>query len=142
MSIKHLCLIAVAAILGCAGSGTSGTPGSAAVPRRGNLLTGEEIVAAKADVGNAYDAIARLRGNWLSSRGAGSFNTEGVDFAVVFVDGQRYGELLSLRNIPAYHVAEVRYYNPAEAGGIFGIQGGTAGVIDVKMHLKGSTHRP
>jgi len=140
MSIKHLYLIAVAAILGCAGSGTPATSGGAAVPRRGNLLTSQEIFAAKADVGNAYDAISRLRGNWLSSRGAGSFNTEGFDFAVVFVDGQRYGDLLSLRNIPAYHVAEVRYYNPAEAGGVFGLQGGTAGVIDVRMNLKqGST---
>lgn len=143
MSIKHLYLIAVAAILGCASaSGTSGTSGAAAVPRKGNLLTSSEIVAAKADVGTVSDALSRLRPVWLASRGVTSFSAPGTDFPMVFVDGQQYGDLNSLRNLHAYQVSEIRYYTPAEAGGIFGLQGGTAGVIDVRMHLKGSSSRP
>jgi hypothetical protein len=70
MSVKHLYLVAVAAIIGCApASGTSGTSRTAAVPRKGNLLTAEEIAAAHADVTTAYDAVARLRPNWLAPRG-------------------------------------------------------------------------
>jgi hypothetical protein len=130
MSIKHLFLIAVAAILGCAAGGTSGAPGA---PRRGSALTAEEIVAANADVGTAYDAVSRLRANWLAARGVAA---SGQQYAVVFVDGQRYGDLNSLRNIPAYHVAELRYYDITQAGAVFGIRGDTGGVIDVRMKVR------
>jgi len=137
MSVKHLYLIAVAAILGCTpGSGTSGTSGTSAVPRKANLLTAEEIVAANADVATAYDALSRLRPLWLSPRGATSFNTPDTDLPTVFVEGQLYGDLNSLRNIQAYHVADIRYYNSAEAGGIFGLRGGTAGVIEVRLKVR------
>jgi len=133
MSVKHLCLIAVAAILGCApATGTSGTSGTPPVPRRGTLLTAEEILAAHADVATAYDAISRLRPNWLAARGA-TFDPPSSEFPVVFVNGRLYGELNSLRNIDASHVADVRYYSSAEAGSIFGLQGGLSGVIEVRM---------
>jgi hypothetical protein len=136
MSIKHLYLMAVAAILGCAASSPPATSGTAVAPRKGNLLTAAEITVAKADVGTVSEAVLRLRPVWLASRGVTTFGAAGTDYAVVFVDGQHYGDLNSLRNLQAYHVAEIRYYTPAEAGGIFGLRGGTAGVIDVRMHLK------
>lgn len=137
MSIKHLYLIAVAAILGCAPSSPPATSGSAVAPRKGNLLTAAEIVVAKADVGTVSEALLRLRPVWLAPRGGGSsFGAAGTDFPVVYVDGQQYGDLNSLRTLHAYQVAEIRYYTPAEAGGIFGVRGGNAGVIDVRMHLK------
>lgn len=133
MSIKHLYLIAVAAILGCAPA--SGPSGTSAAPRRGNYLSGQEILEAKADVGTAYDAVARLRPNWLSSRGPTSFDAQGA-YAKVFVEGQPYGELASLRNIPAYHVADLRYYDVTEAGATFGLRGGNSGVIEVRMRVR------
>jgi hypothetical protein len=128
MSIKYLYLIAVAAILGCApASGTSG-----ALPaRQATLLTAEEMTAANADVATLYDAISRLRPSWLTSRGT-TFNPRANEFPVVFVDGHLYGELDSLRNIYASQVAAVRYYSSTEAGGKFGSQGGTSGVIEVR----------
>jgi hypothetical protein len=135
MSIKHRCLILAAAVLACAPASGTSTQGPA-TPRKANLLTVAEIVATGADVGNAYDAIARLRPNWLASRGAVSFNTPGTDLPVVFVDGQKYGELNSLLNIPAYQVAEIRYHTSAESGGVFGLQGGSAGVIEIKMRVR------
>ena len=136
MSVKHLYLVAVAAIIGCApASGTSGTSRTAAVPRKGNLLTAEEIAAAHADVTTAYDAVARLRPNWLAGHGVTSAvsNGAGTEFALVFVDGQQYGDLSSLRSIAAYQVGEMRYYNVTEAGARFGIRGGSSGVIEVTM---------
>ena len=134
MSIKHLYLMAVAATLGCAAA--SGTSGTGPTPRKGSLLTADEIAVAKADVGTAYDAIARLRPTWLAPRGATSFNTAGTDFPVVFMDGQLYGDLSSLRNIQAYHVADVRYYNASEAGAVFGLRGGTSGVIEIRSKVR------
>jgi hypothetical protein len=127
MSIKPLYLIAVAAVLGC-----GGPPGQPATPRMSTLLTDEEIARANADVNSAYDAIARLRPNWLAPHGPTSSNLDVSPFAVVFLDGQEYGTVSALKNLPAYYVANMRYYNPTEAGGRFGFKGGASGVIDVK----------
>jgi hypothetical protein len=107
------------------------------VPRRGNLITAEEIAAAHADVNSAYDAIARLRPNWLATHGPTSVNTAGgAGVATVFVNGVQYGDLSSLRNIPAYEVADLHYYDVTEAGATFGIKGGASGVIDVRTRLR------
>jgi hypothetical protein len=130
MSVKHLYLVAVVAVLGCAASASS----KSAIPRTGSLLTAEEIAAAHADINTAYDAIARLRPNWLAPHGVTSgINGAGTEFALVFVDGQRYGDLNTLRGIPAYQVGNVRYYNVTEAGARFGIHGGSSGAIEVTL---------
>jgi hypothetical protein len=134
MSLNHLYLVAVAALIGCASAGgTSGTSPTGAAPRRGNLLTADEIVAAHADVMSAYDAVARLRPNWLASHGvtSGVAGGAGTEFALVFVDGQQYGDLNSLRDIPAYHIGDIRYHDVTQAGARFGIRGGSSGVIEV-----------
>jgi hypothetical protein len=142
MSVKFLYLVALAAITGCASAGGKSVPSLdavALVPRRGNVLTADEIVRTNADVSSAYDAVARLRPNWLAAHGVTSGVNDGAgsEFALVFVDGQRYGELNSLRNIPAYHVGELRYYNVTEAGARFGLNGGSSGVIEVTMKTPG-----
>jgi hypothetical protein len=89
------------------------------------------MTAANADVGTVYDAISRLRPNWLTSRGT-TFSPRANEYPVVFVDGHQFGDLESLRNISASQVAAVRYYSSTEAGGKFGSQGGTSGVIEVR----------
>ena len=136
MSVKHLYLVAVAAIIGCApAGGTSGTSGASAAPRRADYLTAEEIVGANADVATAYEALSRLRPNWLVSHGTTSFNP-GNGFAVVYVDGQRYGDVNSLRNIQASEIADIHYYDVTQAGARFGIRGGSSGVIEVTMKVR------
>ena len=125
MSIRHLYLIALAAVLGCAAAGS----GSSGARREPNLITEQEIAGAR--VSNAYDAVERLRPLFLRSRGKTSITTPGTQYATVYVDGVRYGDLSSLRNIQVNHVLEIRYYNGAEAGSRFGLQN-TAGVIEVK----------
>ncbi|MFL5487018.1 MAG: hypothetical protein ACJ8AJ_00900 [Gemmatimonadaceae bacterium] len=136
MTLKYLYLVAAAAVVGCAS-----TAGQGASPRRGTLLTGEEIANAHADINTAYDAVARLRPNWLAAHGVTTTTTSGAgsEFALVFVDGQRYGDLNSLRSIPAYHVGDIRYYDVTQAGAKFGLQGGGSGVIEVTM--KGPSRR-
>jgi hypothetical protein len=138
MSVKHLYVVAAAAVMACAAAGSSPGTIDAGAPRKSNVLTLREISAAHADVATAYDAVARLRPNWLVSHGVTSnvANGAGTQFALVYVDGQPYGELGSLRNIPAYHVGEFRYYDITEAGAKFGVRGGNSGVIDVITNIQ------
>ncbi len=131
---RHLYLTAVAAILGCApAGGIPSTMGMPAEPRRADFLTAEEIAAANAHLGTAYDAVARLRPNWLAGHGVAA---QGTEFAAIYVDGQEYGDLKSLRNIQAYHVGDMRYHDITQAGARFGIRGGTGGVIEVRMRTR------
>jgi hypothetical protein len=131
MTMKFAYLIG-AAILGCASAGTSGT---STAPRNRNLLTAEEIAAANADASSAYDAIARLRPIWLTRHGATSITNQSTDteMARVFVNGQHYGDVGSLRNIEAMNVADIRYYGVSESGVKYGLRGGHNGVIDVRL---------
>jgi hypothetical protein len=133
MSTSHLYLIAVPAILACAPAGsTYGTSGALPAPRRSTFLTAEEIRTANVDRGSAYDAISRLRPNWMT-RGTKSFDPPSTELPIVFVGGNRYGEIETLRNLSADQIAEIRFYSPAEAGGKFGMQGGLSGVIEVSL---------
>ena len=134
MSVKHLYLVAVAAALGCASQGAS--PGSSAsgMPQKtANYLPFDEIANAHADGNTVYDAVARLRPNWLAAHGVtSSTNSTTTEYATVFVDGVLYGDLGTLRNLQAYHVADIRYYDITQSGAKYGIRGGSSGVIDVR----------
>ena len=140
MSVRILSLITAAAILGCSTATTSGSSPASLSNRRGNLLLASEIASTHADITTAYDAVARLRPNWLAPHGvtSGQNNGAGTEYAVVFLDGQQYGDLNSLRSIPAYHVGEIHYYNMTESGARFGIRGGSSGVIEVMTKTPGS----
>jgi hypothetical protein len=131
MSVKYLYLVAVVGVLGCAASASN----TSVTPRRSNLLTADEIAEHHADINSVYDAIARLRPNWLVPHGitSGVDNGAGTEYALVFIDGQRAGDLNTLRGIPAYHVGSLRYYNVTEAGARFGIHGGSSGAIEVTL---------
>jgi len=134
MSVKQLYPLAIFAIIGCASANASGdTPRGGTQARKSDLLTQTDLVSAHADVNSAYDAVVRLRPNWLAVHGVtstgGSAASTGA--AIVFVDGQRYGGTTTLRNIPAFNVVSMRYYDITQAGARFGIQGGAGGVIEV-----------
>jgi hypothetical protein len=141
MSGRHVYLVAIAAIFGCSsGGGTSGNPPVLFGPRTARILSGDEIAAAHADVTNAYDAVSRLRPNWLAVHGVPSTSNGSVaSTAVVFVDGEPYGDIYSLRTIPVYHVGDIHYYDVTEAGARFGIRGGSSGVIEVRMKSPSSS---
>ena len=92
-------------------------------------ITEQEIVASNAI--NAYEAIQRLRSNFLSYRGETSFYlSHSKSMPTVYVDEQRYGEITVLENIPAQQVASIHLYRAWEATTKYGT-GNTAGVIAV-----------
>jgi hypothetical protein len=128
MSVKYLYLVGLAAIVGCASSS-----GANSTPMRSNILTAEEIANNHADITTAYDALSRLRPNWLAPRGPASFNAQVSNYASVFVEGQLVGDVTALKDFPAYYVDEIRYYDVTQAGGRFGLRAGTTGAIEVSM---------
>lgn len=127
MSSKAIYLIAVAATLGCASASAKSGPHSAA-----NLITAEEIAGTYAT--NAYEAVEKLRPAFLHSRGTDLSRTD-TGLADVYVGVTRYGDVNSLRNIPAAEVREIRFYKGAEAATKFGMQSPTGinGVIEVTL---------
>ena len=129
---KHLCLLVLAASIGCAASG-SRSPSSV---RMNRILSAEEIFEAKADQGSAYDALARLRPNWLAVHGVSSFDNRDAEYAEVYVDGQHHGNIQTLKNIAATDVRSFRYYDVTEAGGAFGLRAGTGGVIALTLKVR------
>jgi hypothetical protein len=135
VSRKLFYLAGMVAVIGCAS--TPSRPDGTTPLRKGNVLTAEEIADAHADVNSAYDAVQRLRPNWLAPRGTMSSSTAGSNYAQVFVNDQFVGDIAALKNINAYQVGDVRYYDPSQAGGRFGIRAGTNGAIEVIMKQPG-----
>jgi hypothetical protein len=134
MSARLAYLLAAGALVACATTGANPT----VARQSASVLTAEEIEQAHADATSAYDAIARLRPNWLAAKGvtSGYYNAD-TPYAIVFLDGQQYGPIGTLRNIQAYNVGLVRYYDVTEAGARFGIKGGASGVIEVSSKAAG-----
>jgi hypothetical protein len=141
---RAIAVAILAGSLGCA-SAPSGTGMSAP---RSQIITEQEIEA-NATIGTAYDLISKLRPNFLSSRGATSISggvspvqgqlpptdasgpgPRGEFFPNVYLDGIKYGELSSLREIQSTQIGEVRFYQASEAERKFG-PGNPAGVIAI-----------
>ena len=120
----YLYLLAIAAVLACASSGSkSGMP-----PTSRSLITNEEIARSRAMT--AYGAVEQMRPLWLRSHGQTSLNMPSSQYATVYINKQRYGDITTLRSIPVDQVLEIRYYSPAESVTRFGAEN-TGGVIEV-----------
>ena len=106
----------------CAGRASSGPvqPGP-------NLITAEQIEEARGDAQNLMQVIERLRPNWLVSRAATM--RERID-PVVYVDGSRFGDVGSLREIPLTGVIAILRVSPQDATLLYGT-GHAGGIIAV-----------
>jgi len=124
MSGRYLYLLATASVLGCATTGSkSGVP-----PTSRSLITNEEIARSRATT--AYGAVEQMRPLWLRSHGQTSLNMPSSQYATVYINKQRYGDITTLRSIPVDQVLEIRYYTPAESVTRFGADN-VSGVIEV-----------
>lgn len=123
--LRYLSTMLFAVALACASSGTS-----AATPRRSTTtISGEEI--ASTGVSTVYDAIQRLRPQWLtSSRMRGSGTSDALQ---VYLDMNRFGTMEALRQLPVGGISEVRYLSAAEATNRYGT-GHSGGVILILMN--------
>lgn len=79
----------------------------------------------------AADAIQRLRANFLSYRGETSFDrSKSQPYPTVYLDGQEFGPIGTLRTLPASEISTIRLYRAWEATTKFGT-GNMGGVIAV-----------
>lgn len=111
--------VALLAVAGCASAG-GGSGGGAS-----GALTQEDLRGANEP--NLYNAVRRLRPQWLRPRGSQVAGGE----VTLFVNGSPSGTVSDLNNIPIDSVTEIRYYSPSEAGFTFGTMAGNAGVVAV-----------
>ena len=131
MSIKDLFLVGLATAIACAPP--AGTTGGTGAPERSTLLTAEEITANGPEGKTAYDVVSRLRPKWLRAHGPESLHAEAdsSEFALVIVDNRQMGRIQALRDVEAYQVADIHFYEPAVSNGKFGPRG-ASGVIEVR----------
>jgi hypothetical protein len=91
---------------------------------------GEDDIEAMRAV-TAYDVVSRVHGEYLHSRGRQSLDSRVPDIpAHVFVDDTYYGDINTLRSIPASQLSEVRFYQAYEAQYKFG-SGHMGGVVQL-----------
>ena len=132
-----LLVVALAGVAACASRGADGANRS--VTSR-QLLTKEQLEATYAT--NAYDAVQRLRSQWLQLRGSTQMPTQpgGMQTqqnpVLVYLDGQRMGTVDHLRAIEIAAVEYIRYFPPAEASARWGFNHG-GGVIFVSTRPGG-----
>ena len=117
-----------AALLVLAACGPAGT----SAPGRSNarLLTADDL--SESHSSNLYDAVQRLRPNWLVARYQGATRGE----PVVFVGSQRAGDIQYLRTIETANVREVHYFDTFAASARFG-RNVPFGVIQVILDIGG-----
>jgi len=89
------------------------------------LITEAEVEASGATT--AFDVIQKLHANFLHDRGETSFSkSRSAPYPTVYVDGQEFGALASLRSIPSIQIATIRLYRAWEAATTFGATNGGA----------------
>ena len=93
------------------------------------MITEDEIDSAHA--ASAYDAIKRLRPQFLIVHGRESVNpNDPPALPNVYVDNQYYGDISALRGISGSIIESIRFYSAAEAQYTFG-RGNMAGAISI-----------
>jgi hypothetical protein len=91
-------------------------------------LTRADLAATNSN--SVYDAIAKLRPEWLSSRGPTSVKDATPTSVDVYMNGTLLGKADYLRDVRLLDVSEVRYWNAGQASARFGI-GHPRGVIEI-----------
>jgi len=119
--------LATTAASACAGANTQAT----SQPSSRNRLTREQL--ASANTANLYDAISKVRPEWLSSRGPTSVTNSTPTSVDVFMNGSMLGKAEFLKEIGVIDVTEVRYWDAASASARFGM-GHPRGVIEVSRN--------
>ena len=112
-------LVAFVTACGLAGCKSSSEAPRAAASGARNLITRDEIT--KSRVSTAYDAVARMRPNFLRSHGPTSSRQPRSEmYAKVYVDGSSMGGLDQLKGISATMVESIEFLPAHDATTRFG----------------------
>lgn len=128
-TMAHLRRIVVASLVlvtvSCASAGAGGGGSNP------NVLTAAEIARGAASQGTAYDAIQRLRPQFLQTRGKPESTSD--PSTLVSVDGGSLTRIEVLHSISATKVKEIRFLNASEAMERFGLLAKSGPVILVSQ---------
>jgi hypothetical protein len=113
------------ALTGLACSSTGGRAGG-----NPDLITREQILDQPEQ--SAFELIERLRPRWLRARSQGSFANPTPEYAVVYVDDMRFGEIASLHRINAAEIDRIEFISGLDATTRFGTGTG-GGVIHIRL---------
>ena len=94
-----------------------------------DTITREQLVEHRFT--SAYEAIAALRSNWLTTRGTDSFRTPSQ--VQVYVDDVRVGGIETLRGVAINSISYIQHFDGIAATERWGFDHG-AGVIFVATH--------
>jgi hypothetical protein len=120
-----------ALLLAACASGTSaraGGPQGTTARRDANVITAEEIRANSAQT--LYDAVSTLRPAWMLRSRPTALLPQNEAQLIVYLDGTRFGNMDSLRQLAPGSVQTVRYFSPSAAEARFG-PGHLKGAIEV-----------
>ena len=110
--------------VGCAAKEPASRPSSATAPRRDrDLITQEEIDATKAQ--DAYSVVRMARPGWLLPKTLGS----GRVFVQVYVEGNKAGDVSTLRQYNASTIRELRFLGGDDATTRFGTGNGAGAIL-------------
>lgn len=112
LPILSLVTLLLLSSVGCASSGDGDRTRASAGRDAISLEMIEEIAASVQD---AYAVVDRLRPQWLRSRGSMSIRNPQPVYPVVYVDGQRYGDLDSLRTLGVQSLGSLQFISAAAA---------------------------
>jgi len=123
----HTARVLVAVLI--IGAGCSAAAQNA--PTRGdrNVLTHDQMVATNSV--SIFDALEKLRPEWMTSRGPTSVTDATPTMPSVFMNGQLLGRVEVLRDIRVQDVGEARFWSAGQASARFGM-GHPRGVIELK----------
>lgn len=89
-----------------------------------DVLTRAQITDEAPGAATAWDAVRRLRPNWLRVRDLSRSNVRPV-----LVDGNRHGDTSALREIQVHLVQEIRFFDPNDATLRYGPQYGNGVIV-------------
>ena len=129
MKPLHVVTVTLAITMLTACSHSRGPAPSSSGPRRDpDVITAEELGSTIAST--VYEAVRVLRPAWMMRSRPTAIREQQQAQLIVYVDGIRYGNLESLRQIVPSGVFTVRYYSPGNAEARFG-PGHLLGAIEV-----------
>ncbi|MEJ2217104.1 MAG: hypothetical protein P8099_10865 [Gemmatimonadota bacterium] len=123
-------LLVLALVAGCASGGAGNGDSAPRARRSSDIITAEELQQATG-LSTAYDAVQRLRPQFLRIRGPSTI--AGAEGPRVYVNGMERGGVDALRQIGIMEVKEIRYINARDATTKYGT-GVSQGVIEVTTH--------
>lgn len=127
VTVSLAALLLTACASGTRGSSTEGAP-RASTRRDTDVITAEEIATTTTQT--LYDAVRNLRPQWMIRRRPTTVVPQNEGELIVYVDGTRFGNVESLRQLNPRGVQTVRYFSPSSAAARFG-PGHLLGAIEV-----------